>query len=112
VQRQDDICDRVRTLAYTDRTLMADDACNMLPLSEWPQALRDCVEGIEVVIQHVDAGDGHTARVVKLKMSSKLDAAREVARIEERLWRLHDAASGQGLQEKLSSSRAPGRVRR
>ncbi len=83
-QRQDDVCDRMRKLAYTDRCLMFDDACNLLQLSEWPQALKDCVEGIKVVIQNVEAGDGHTDRVVKVRLSSKFDATREVARMEAR----------------------------
>jgi hypothetical protein len=61
----------MRTLAYTDRTLLFDDDCNMLPLSEWPQALRDCVENIGVVIKNIEAGDGHTDRIVKVKFSSK-----------------------------------------
>ena len=83
-QRQDDVCDAMRKLAYTDRTLMFDDDCNLLPLSQWPQALRDCVEGVEVVIRNVEAGDGHPDRVVKVKLSSKIDALREVARMEGR----------------------------
>ena len=37
-----------------------------------------------MVIQNVEAGDGHTDRVVKVKLSSKFDATREVARMEGR----------------------------
>ena len=91
-QRQDDICDHMRTLAYTDRCLMFDDDANMLPLSQWPQELRDCVENIEVVIRNIEAGDGDTDRVVKVKLSSKLDAVREVAKMEGRYPRAKDTS--------------------
>ena len=89
-KKADDACDAMRVLAFTDRCLMFDDNCSLLPLSQWPQPLRDCVEGIEVVIRNIEAGDGHTDRVVKVKFSSKLDAVREVAKMEGRYPRAKD----------------------
>ncbi len=89
-QRQDDICAHMRTLAFTDRTLMLDDAGNLLPIRQWPQALRDCVEGVEIVTRHHEGRDGHTDRLVKVRMSSKRDASREVAKVEGRYPRSKD----------------------
>ena len=111
VQREDDACDKMRTLAYTDRTLMFSDDCNLLPLSEWPQALKDCVENIEVVIRNIGAGDGHTDRIVKVRMSSKLDAVREVARMEGRYPKPADDDAGEAARGTILEMVLQGRKR-
>jgi phage terminase small subunit len=109
--KTDAACDAMRTLAYTDRTLMFDSHCNLLPLDQWPQALKDCVEGIEVIIKNVEAGDGHTDRVVKVKLSSKLDALREVARMEGRYPKATESDDGDATRALIMGMVLEGRQR-
>jgi len=81
-KKQDNVCDAMRVLAYTDRTEMLDDVGNIKPLSEWPQDLRDCVESIEIVKRNAFAGDGQTDIIWKVKFVPKLGATIEVGRLE------------------------------
>ena len=83
-QQQDDVCDRMRTLAYADRTQAFDAAGNVKPMSEWPPELRYALEGFKVVKRNVAAGDGHTDVIWEPKFASKLGAHVEVARMEGR----------------------------
>jgi hypothetical protein len=53
------------------------------PLDESSEDEATLLEGIEVIVKNAAAGDGHTDRVLKLRMWNKVDALR--------LWGLHRA---------------------
>ena len=80
----DDVVDGMRTLAYTDRTGMFDANGNIRPVDEWPEDLRYCVEGLEVVKRNAFAGDGKQDIVWRVRFAPKLAAHVEVAKAEGR----------------------------
>ena len=95
-QRQDDVCDRMRTLAYADRTQAFDPDGDVKPLSAWPPELRYALDSFKVMRRNVAAGDGHTDTIWEPKFVSKLGAHVEVAKMEGRYVLVADRGMGDG----------------
>jgi phage terminase small subunit len=90
-------------IARFDIGTIQDDRGNLKPISEWPEAARRVVAGVEVIIKNAEAGDGVTDRVLKLKLpdrnkaldmihrihgayaADKLEVSGEIATVEKRL---------------------------
>ncbi len=61
-------------LAYSDITTLCDDKGGLKPMKEWPAEMRSAAAGIETVRRNIDAADGQTDQVIKVKAWDKLRA--------------------------------------
>jgi len=58
-------------LAYSDIRTLFDASGNLLPLQHWPDGIAAAVSAVEIVKKNLEAGDGHTDTVHKLKLWDK-----------------------------------------
>lgn len=70
----------IARLAFTDRRGVWADDGHLKPLNAWTPDEAACLEGLEVIIKNAEAGDGHTDRVHKVKLTSKMGALDLLAR--------------------------------
>jgi phage terminase small subunit len=58
-------------LAYSDIRQLCDADGHLLPIAQWPDHLAAAVSGVEVVRRNIDAADGQTEQVHKIKLWDK-----------------------------------------
>lgn len=76
-------------IALADPGMIFDEKGNMLPIKQWPPAMRRAMAGIEVVKRNLTSGDGEIDQVLKVKFWDKPKALEQMAKVlqmfEERI---------------------------
>lgn len=65
---QEAVLEAIRRQVLGDIRELFDDDCNFIPIKRLTAAQASMIAGFEIVLKNAEAGDGHTDRVLKLKL--------------------------------------------
>lgn len=68
------VLEELRRWAFLDVACLYNDVGRLLPLSQWPEDARSCIQSIEVVDRNLTTGDGIQEQAIKVKFVDRSKA--------------------------------------
>lgn len=99
------VLEELRRLAFLDVADLFDGRGNVLPIRQMPVEARAAIAGVEVILKNAKAGDGIVDEVLKLKLTSKVQALEMLAKHFKLLTEVIEVQDADKLVARLAAAR-------